>query len=244
MKKSKKAKGTKAALPKYRERITSEQVKKSARQKKLVIAIDGTSGSGKSTLAQALARRLGYKYVDTGAMYRMITYLVLKNNIRAPGEIVKLATQTRISLSRLKTRKIRLPEVTGMVSTVAAIRGVRQQMVKQQRQLAAGGGVVVEGRDIGTVVFPRADIKFFLVAEMEKRARRRYRELKQKGIKTPRKAVFEGMIKRDTRDSSRKVSPLRPAPDAIIIDTSNLTMGGKNRMVWKHIIKKFASEMG
>ncbi len=244
MRKNKKAVVIRKGLFKYGGRVAWSEEKRLARGRKLVIAIDGTSGSGKSTLAQALAGRLGYKYIDTGAMYRMIAYLALNNNIKDSREITKLAEETEISLPKLKTKKIRLPEVTAFVSTVAAIKGVRKQMVKRQRQLAKGGGVIAEGRDIGTVVFPRADIKFFLVAEVKARARRRYRELKQKGIKAKRKGVFEGMIKRDTRDSSRKVSPLRAAPDAIIIDTSNLTIVGKNRMVWKHIIKKFAQKTG
>lgn len=196
--------------------------------RRLIIAIDGTAGSGKSTLAKALAKRLGYKYIDTGAMYRYLTYRALKEKRK---DFVNLASQIKVFP---KTDKIRLPEVSDMVSKVSAIKGVRKWMVKHQRKI--GRGVVIEGRDIGTVVFPDADIKFFLTASVEERTRRRYKELKQKGIRISIKNVRENIISRDVKDSSRKVSPLKPAPDAIIIDTTNLSMKQKNELAWRYVI--------
>lgn len=204
-------------------------------RKKLIIAIDGTAGSGKSTLAQELAKRLGYRYVDTGAMYRYLTYKAIKEGITDKKGLISLAKRTKRFF--LKTDKIRLPEVSNMVSKVAEIKGVRKYMVQHQRRLGRKGGVVVEGRDIGTVVFPNADIKFFLVADVKERARRRYKELKEMGLKIHKKDVEENIISRDLRDSSRKTSPLRPAKDAIIIDTTNLTMRQKNELAWKYIKK-------
>lgn len=219
------------------------------KKKNLIIAIDGTAGAGKSTLAQALAKRLGYHYVDTGAMYRAIAYKAIKQdiNIKNTKKLAELARKTDIRLYRSGkvfmdgkdvSRKIRLPEVSAAVSGVAAVRGVRQQMVKLQRQLGKNGGVVVEGRDIGTVVFPNADIKFFLVAEVKERTKRRYKELAEKGIASGLKDVHENIISRDVLDSSRKVSPLRPAKDAVIIDTTDFTMKKKNELAWKYVQRK------
>lgn len=199
----------------------------------LVIAIDGTAGSGKSTLAQYLAKRLGYLYVDTGAMYRYLTYKALKEGIKDTKGFIELAKRTK---RFFKGNVIRYPSVSDMVSKVAAIKGVRKWMVKHQRAIGKKGGVVMEGRDIGTVVFPDADVKFFLVAEAEERARRRYKELKQKGIKAEKKEVCENIINRDIKDSSRKVSPLKPAKDAVIIDTTNLSIREKNELAWKYVV--------
>lgn len=201
----------------------------------LIISIDGTAGSGKSTLAQALAKKLGYKYLDTGAMYRYITYKALQNGVKSNKELIKLAQKTKITLKKIKSAKIRLPEVSNNVSRIAAIRGVRKVMVKHQRILGEKGGIIVEGRDIGTVVFPEADVKFFLVAEVEERAKRRFQELSQKGIKVFEKDVEKNIIKRDTKDSSRKISPLKPAKDAIVIDTTKLNMTQKNSLALKYI---------
>ena len=187
------------------------------KKRKMIIAIDGIAGSGKSTLGHALAEKLKYRYVDTGAMYRMLTYLAIKKDLKTKKDIIKLAKKTKISLKSLKTKKIRLPEVSDMVSQVAAIKDVRKEMVKQQRQLAEKGGAVVEGRDIGTVVFPDADIKFFVIANVAQRAKRRFIELKDKGIKVAKDAVSKNIKSRDKRDTSRKASPLKPAKDAIVI---------------------------
>lgn len=212
-------------------------------KKKLIIAIDGTAGSGKSTLARALAKRLGYLYLDTGAMYRAIAYKAIQ---RGTKKLIELAQKTDIRFTKSGkvfvdgkdvSRKIRLHEVSELVSKVAAIKGVRREMVKRQREIGKNGGIVIEGRDIGTVVFPGADIKFFLVAGVSERTKRRYKELIEKKIVSNLKEVQENIISRDIRDSSRKISPLRPAKDAIIIDTTNLTMKKKNDLAWKYVIK-------
>lgn len=216
-------------------------MKKRYKNKKLIIAIDGTAGSGKSTLAQALAKRLDYIYVDTGAMYRYLTYKALKKGIKDTKGLIKLAMNTKISFRNLNTNKIRLPSVSNMVSKVSAIKGVRRCMVKHQRKLGNKGGIVIEGRDIGTVVFPDADIKFFLVAEVEERARRRHMELLQKGIRTTKKDVEQNLVNRDIKDSSRKVSPLKPAKDAIVIDTTNLNIRQKNELTLKYIKRIYSS---
>lgn len=202
-------------------------------KRKLIIAIDGTAGSGKSTLAQYLAKKLGYKYIDTGAMYRYLTYKALKEGIKDTKGLVSLAKRTKFFF---KGNIIRYPNVSNMVSKVSAIKGVRKWMVKHQRALGKDGGVVAEGRDIGTVVFPDADIKFFLTASVKERAKRRYKELVQKGIKVAKKEVAKNIISRDTKDSSRKVSPLKPAKDAVIIDTTNLSIWEKNERAWKYVV--------
>lgn len=196
----------------------------------LIIAIDGNAGSGKSTLAQSLAKNLKYRYIDTGAMYRLLTFHVLKRGIKDNKRIIDLAKNIKISLKDLKTKRIRFPEVSDLVSKVSAIKGVRYWMVKHQRRLAKGGGVIVEGRDIGTVVFPKADIKFFLTADVSERTKRRYKELQQKGIKVAKKSVQKNIVSRDAKDSSRKVSPLKPAKDAIIMDTTHFTITKKNKI--------------
>lgn len=216
------------------------------KKKKLIIAIDGTAGAGKSTLAKALAEKLGYLYLDTGAMYRAVAYKAIEQGIdlNKKNSLTDIARKARIRLTKSGkvflngkdvTRKIRLPSVSNAVSKVAAIRGVRQQMVKRQRELGKNGGVVVEGRDIGTVVFPKASIKFFLVAELKERSKRRHKELTQKKIKSDIKDVQDNIVDRDIKDSSRKVSPLRPAKDAIVIDTTDLNMRTKNNIVLKYI---------
>jgi cytidylate kinase len=204
-------------------------------RKKNIIAIDGTAGSGKSSLAKALAKKMKYRYIDTGAMYRFLTYHCIKRNIKSEKDIVSLSKNLKITLRSLQTDKIRLPEVSDLVSKIAAIGGVRKWMVKHQRELAKNGGVVVEGRDIGTVVFPDADIKFFLTAGVEERSKRRYKELLQKGIIIAKKNVCKNLIKRDAKDSCRKVSPLRPAKDAIVIDTTKLTIPQKNNLAWRYV---------
>jgi cytidylate kinase len=203
--------------------------------KKIIIAIDGTAGSGKSSLAKALAKKLNYKYIDTGAMYRFLTYHVIKRGIKNKKDIIDLAKHLKISMRNLQTDKIRIPEVSNMVSKIAAIKGVRVCMVNHQRELAKKGGAIVEGRDIGTVVFPDADIKFFMTAGVDERSKRRYKELMQKGIKVQKDAVEENLVSRDAKDSSRKVSPMKPAKDAIVIDTTRLTIPQKNNLALKYI---------
>jgi len=215
--------------------------KNSAHLKKLVIAIDGPAASGKSTTARLVAGRLGYMHVDTGAMYRAMTLKVLSAGIHPDDteEISRLAQRTDIRLSVSGgaaavmldgvdvTARIRTPEVTGAVSQVSSIAAVRELMVREQRRLASGGGVVLEGRDIGTVVLPDADVKIFLVADETERARRRQKELREKNVEVTLDALLNEIHERDRRDSSRDLSPLRRAPDAVEVDTSRLTVEGQ-----------------
>ncbi len=206
--------------------------------KKLIIAIDGPAASGKSTTARLLAKRLGYLYVDTGAMYRAMTLKVLQQKIPLdqPDQIASLALKTEIRLRQenddLKvfldninvTKAIRSPAVTKAVSAVSMISVVREVMVREQRQIGREGGIVVEGRDIGTVVFPDADVKFYMIARVEERARRRQREFQQQNIDVTLDELVNDITERDGKDSRRAVSPLRKADDAIVLDTSQMTI--------------------
>ncbi|EHJ53268.1 (d)CMP kinase [Streptococcus macacae] len=205
------------------------------------IAIDGPASSGKSTVAKIVARDLDYIYLDTGAMYRSATYLALKNGVSLTDEkaIIKLLREYPISFGRRKdsqqmvfvgdvdiTDPIRGNEVTNNVSTVAALPLVRQALVELQQQIANQGGIVMDGRDIGTVVLPDADLKIFMLASVEERARRRYKENLQKGIETDFDTLKEEIAARDYKDSHRKTSPLKPAEDAITFDTTDVDIAG------------------
>jgi cytidylate kinase len=206
--------------------------------KKLVIAIDGPAASGKSTTARRAAALLGYLHVDTGAMYRAAALKVLRTGTSPddPERVSQVVEEARIVLQRRDdglhvtldgedvTDEIRTPAVTRVVSAVSAMRRVRDVMVREQRALGAGGGIVLEGRDIGTVVFPNADLKFFLVAGIDARARRRQEELRARGVTVSIAAVKEELRERDRIDSTRDESPLRKADDAIELDTSALTI--------------------
>ncbi len=200
------------------------------------IAIDGPAGAGKSTVAKALAKKLGYLYIDTGAMYRALTLKALENNIDISDEeaLKKLAQTTNIKLTPGEEQKvyldemdvteaIRMPEVTKNVSQVAQYAGVREKLVLCQRKLAEKNLVVMDGRDIGTNVLPNAKYKFYLSASIHERAKRRYEELKQKGYEVDFDKLMLEIENRDRQDSSRKIAPLVQAPDAIFIDTTNLT---------------------
>lgn len=206
--------------------------------KPIVIAIDGPAGAGKSTVAQLAARRLGYVYIDTGAMYRAVTWAALEKGIN-PANQQDIAVMTRnlpISLKyvgeQLKvyvdgrdiTEDIRTPRVSRMVSEVAQIAAVRGAMLELQRDMAKSGGVVMDGRDIGTHVLPDADVKVFLTASIEERARRRWLELKAKGFDTDFEQLKSEIAQRDKTDSERAIAPLRQAADAVFVDTSNMTI--------------------
>lgn len=206
--------------------------------KKLVIAIDGPAASGKSTTAKLVAQRLGYLHIDTGAMYRAVTLKVLRSGVRPDDEraLGRLVQSTHVELRNEGndlqvfldgedvTRAIREPDVTNAVSAVSKVRQVREAMVREQRRMGRQGGIVLEGRDIGTVVFPDADVKIFLVADLEARTRRRRAELAEKGVETDLEPLQEEIRERDRIDSTRSESPLRKAADAIEVDTSNLTI--------------------
>ena len=206
--------------------------------KGLIIAIDGPAGSGKSTSAKLIAKKLGYVYIDTGAMYRAITYLALENEaINDESQIIELARKCKIDLNyedgevivRLNdvnvSKEIRTAEVNSHVSDVSKISDVRKVLVEKQREMAAkGNGVVMEGRDIGTVVFPNADVKIFLTASLDIRANRRTKEYNANGSKVLMDDIRSNLSNRDKIDSSRDDSPLTKASDAIEVDTTNVTI--------------------
>lgn len=203
-----------------------------------VIAIDGPSGSGKSTIARLVAQKLNYTYIDTGAIYRAITYKAMKEGVdfKDKAALEKLANKVKICLkgdhcgSKVYldgedvSEKIRAPEVTRNVSCLAALPGVRGPMTSLQREIGKNGGVVAEGRDIGTVVFPDADYKFYLDASLKERARRRYEELVASGHKAALSELTSEMHLRDNLDKGREVAPLKIAQRAIIIDSTRMSI--------------------
>ena len=199
----------------------------------LVVAIDGPAGSGKSTVARGVARTLGLRRLDTGAMYRALTDAALRQQI-SPNDgraLASLARQIRFEQhgsrllvdGRAPGRAIRRPEVSRVVSAVAAHPAVRKELVRSQRRLIGRGGIVVEGRDIGTVVCPDADLKVFLTASSAERARRRHKELSAAGVRVGFRSLKGELDRRDAYDSSRKVSPLKPGPDAVLVDSTGKT---------------------
>ncbi len=207
-------------------------------EKKYKIAIDGPAASGKSTTAQRVARRLGYTYIDSGAMYRALTYYIILENVDSDDEeqVVTLARRLDIKFDYLPdklrtlidgrdvTAEIRHPQVDELISKISAYRGVRSIMVEKQRRLAAAGGIVMDGRDIGTVVLPDAEIKIFMQADLKNRAQRRHKELHGRGIKADLRDIEKEIKQRDRLDSSREIAPLKKAGDALVIDTSSLSI--------------------
>lgn len=207
--------------------------------KTIQIAIDGPASSGKSTVAKIIAKDFGYTYLDTGAMYRAATYIALKNQISPdePSQLLELLEQYPISFGRAETGEqlvfvgdvdvtnpIRENEVTNAVSAFAAIPVVREKLVALQQEIARLGGIVMDGRDIGTVVLPQAELKIFLVASVDERAERRYKENLSKGIETDLETLKEEIAARDYKDSHRETSPLKQAEDAIYLDTTGLSI--------------------
>ena len=201
----------------------------------MIIAIDGPAGSGKSTIARLIAKDKGLIYLDTGAMYRLVTLKALNkgilgnNDLNDLEEIKKLLGNFNIDIKENGfylddvdvSEEIRKPVVSENVSDVAAIREVREKMVDLQRKFSESKNVILDGRDIGTVVFPNADLKIFLVADAKERAKRRYRELIQKGENVEIEEIYENILKRDKIDSTRKESPLKKAKDAVEVDTTS-----------------------
>ena len=221
--------------------------------KALQVAIDGPASAGKSTVAKLVAKRFGYIYCDTGAMYRSVTWAALDRNITLDNvaAIIKLAQEITISFEpgaeeqrvfvdgHEVTKAIRSNEVAENVSAVAAIPEVRSEMVKEQRKIATQGGIVMDGRDIGTTVLPNALVKIFLVASAHERARRRFEENQAKGIATSTLEELQKAIElRDQKDATRKVSPLTKAKDAIEIDSTHLTVDQVVSEISKIIEKK------
>ncbi len=223
--------------------------------KKITIAIDGHSSCGKSTMAKQLAKRLGYVYVDTGAMYRTVTLFALRNGLFDADDNVKndelkaRMHEIEVSFKFNETtgkadtclngedveKEIRLMEVSNHVSPIAAIPFVREEMVEQQRRMGKEKGIVMDGRDIGTTVFPDAELKIFVTASAEVRAQRRYDELTGKGENANYEEILKNVQERDYIDSHRAVSPLRQADDAILLDNSHMTIEEQNQWLEKQV---------
>ena len=225
--------------------------------KKITIAIDGFSSCGKSTMAKDLAKEIGYIYVDTGAMYRSVTLFSLRHNLfNADGTIrerelkeqmkdINISFQLNKTTGRPDTylngenveNDIRTMEVSSHVSPIATLAFVREALVAQQQRMGAEKGIVMDGRDIGTVVFPKAELKIFVTASAEVRAQRRYDELKAKGMDADYADILKNVEERDYIDSHRATSPLRKADDAIELDNSNLTIAEQKKWLYEQYLK-------
>ncbi len=230
--------------------------------KKITIAIDGHSSTGKSTMAKALARRIGYAYVDTGAMYRAVTLYALRNKLIKGEKVDEKALREHLKRGEIAItfrptkegksvtclngknveRYIRSMRVSNVVSIIAAIGFVRKEMVKQQQAMGKDKGVVMDGRDIGTVVFPDAEMKVFATASAEVRAQRRFDELRAKGdTTTTLEEVLENVNERDRIDSTRKESPLRQADDAVVLDNSHMSIEDQNEWLYQLYLSRVRS---
>ena len=217
--------------------------------KRIIIAIDGHSSCGKSTFAKAIAARLGYIFIDTGAMYRAVTLYAIENGAITMGIVDEARIEAMLKYIDIDFRfnpargasdiyingslvegKIRTIEVSNLVSAVSSVGAVRQKLVAMQQEMGRKGGVVMDGRDIGTVVFPNAELKIYMTADPMVRAERRYKELTAKGDNVTLEEVYENVVSRDKADMSRAISPLRKADDAIVLDNS--TMSVEEQMSW------------
>ncbi|MCH4166263.1 MAG: (d)CMP kinase [Megasphaera sp.] len=220
--------------------------------KKLTVAIDGPAGAGKSSVAKVVANRLHYLYIDTGAMYRAFTWAVLSKHVDIADEraVQKLTDTLRIRLEIGRdqcrvyvddtdvTEAIRTSDVSSHVSAVAALAVVRQKLVQLQRDMAKSGGVILDGRDIGTVVLPDADVKIFLTASVRSRAMRRYLEVQARGNSGSLEEIEASIAARDDMDSHRAIAPLKQADDAILLDNSELDLEGTADAIMKYIEAK------
>tara|TARA_B100000965_G_scaffold43068_1_gene31556 strand:- start:2776 stop:3435 length:660 start_codon:yes stop_codon:yes gene_type:complete len=216
----------------------------------MVITIDGPAGVGKTTTAKRLATKLGYQYLDTGAMYRAVTYFFIQNSIdiNSKDQVRKMLDILKLELDFTSSHSIvvlldgkdislliRSEEVTSAVSKASALQAVREKIVEMQKDTVKNGNFVVEGRDIGTVVFPDAKHKFFLVADYDTRAERRLKDFKRVNEELNVNKIKQDLTDRDQYDSSRKLSPLKQAKDAIVVDTSNCTIDDQVNQIYKHI---------
>ena len=216
----------------------------------MIIAIDGPAGSGKSTIAKLIAEDLGLVYLDTGAMYRLVTLKALKDGILGNlDKIIKMLDNLNIDIKENGFylddidvgEEIRKPVVSENVSDIAAIREVREKMVDLQRKFSESKNVILDGRDIGTVVFPNADVKIFLVADAKERSNRRYKELVAKGENVRIEEIYENILKRDEIDSTRKESPLKKADNAIEVDTTSKNIEEVKNEILNIVRKKINS---
>jgi len=219
--------------------------------KKLVVAIDGPAGAGKSTIAKAVAEKINYAYIDTGAMYRAVTWKFVQTGhayedefIGELSEKMVIEFQPRDGVNHVYadgveiTDFIRTPEISKLVSPLSAIPRVRVAMVAQQRRMGKKGGVILDGRDIGTVVFPKAEIKIYLTASVDERANRRYKEMLEKGMDVKLDVVKADIVQRDYQDSHRPVSPLKQAEDAILLDSTGMSISEVREFIIKKIEEK------
>lgn len=219
----------------------------------IIVAIDGYSSCGKSTIAKALAKYAGYTYVDTGAMYRAIGLYTLRHNLTEPADIIAALPNIQVGFILVDgaqhvtlngedvESQIRTLEAGNCASRISQIKEVRAFLVAQQQRMGEAKGIVMDGRDIGTVVFPNAELKLFLTASPEVRAQRRYDELVEKGEKPDFAAVLADVNDRDYRDTHRAESPLRQADDAIVVDNSNLTREEQMALIYKIFDEKAKS---
>ena len=228
--------------------------------KKITIAIDGHSSCGKSTMAKDLAKKVGYIYVDTGAMYRAVTLYALRNGLFNEDDSIRVEEleekMSYINISfklneetgrpdtylndELVEQDIRTMEVSNRVSPIAALPFVREALVAQQQKMGEEKGIVMDGRDIGTVVFPNAEMKVFVTASAEVRAERRYKELIGKGMEADYDEILKNVQERDFIDSHREVSPLRQAEDALVLDNSNMTIPEQNEWLYERFLERVA----
>ena len=216
----------------------------------MVITIDGAAGVGKTTTAKSLASKLGYQYLDTGAMYRAVTYFFRQHSIdiNSDSQVRKMLDILNLEIDFTSNNSItillddkdvssliRSKEITNAVSEVSALQPVREKIVKIQKDITENGNFVIEGRDIGTVIYPGAKYKFFLIADYDTRAERRLKDFKRLNEELNVNKIKQDLIDRDQYDSSRKLSPLKQASDAIVIDTSNCTFDDQVNQIYKHI---------
>jgi cytidylate kinase len=219
------------------------------KRRRLIIAIDGPAGAGKSTVSKRLAKELGYTYLDTGAMYRAFAWKALEEKLDLGDEkaLKRSLQETEIKLSEEAGRpkvylngldvsdRIRSPELSQVASRISSLKSVRERMVEMQRAMGSKGGVVMEGRDIGTVVFPDAEVKIYLDASAAERARRRFDELGSQGERVTLAETLEEIEVRDHRDKGRSVAPLRKAEDAVVIDSTNIDVDGVVERIMQEI---------